>query len=208
MARALTDSSSVPIHHGAFEDLDLPSDYYDAYISFHVLEHVVDPIEHLQAALRVVRPGGYALVTTPSSRSIEHRLTGLASPNYSQAHFRLFSPASLRMACERSQWQVVRVSNRARSEDWLRVMTALVRRTRAHRSTASGSQRGAGGGGGTFLRSVPFQLGTVALWVAAAVSWPARQVQQHLSLGNELILVAMKPVFPDEAGAAVAAPGQ
>jgi 2-polyprenyl-3-methyl-5-hydroxy-6-metoxy-1,4-benzoquinol methylase len=198
MAGAVAASTSIPVHRGAFEDLDLAGSQFDAYVSFHVLEHVVDPLEHLRTALRVVRPGGYALVTTPNAGSLEHRLTRRNSPNYSRAHVRLFSPRSLRTVCERAGWQVCDMSNRARSEDWLRVLTALSRRARPSPHGSCEAQRD----GGPVLRAVPFLVGAMALWTAEILTWPPRRLQRRLSLGNERIVVARKPMSPRPAGVA------
>lgn len=43
----------------------VPSEYFDALIAFHVLEHMVDPLGAVESWLRVVRPGGVVVFAIP-----------------------------------------------------------------------------------------------------------------------------------------------
>jgi SAM-dependent methyltransferase len=54
-------------------DLDLPADYFDTVILWHVLEHIPDPAALLAEVRRILRPGGTLLVAVPNFGSWEAR---------------------------------------------------------------------------------------------------------------------------------------
>ncbi len=54
-------------------DLELPSDYFDTVILWHVLEHIPDPAALLAEVTRLLRPGGTLLVAVPNFGSWEAR---------------------------------------------------------------------------------------------------------------------------------------
>lgn len=130
LASHLVRRFSTPVINDEFEKASIGSGVADAFCSFHVIEHVAQPIEHLAKAYEVVRAGGYAFVATPNSRAWEQRLSGRLSPNYDSAHLRIFSPVSLRRVCESTGWTVVKVLTPEYTSGWLRVAAKLVRRAR------------------------------------------------------------------------------
>lgn len=54
------------IKHMAAEELDLPSDHYDAVTTIEVLEHVADLDATITEIHRVLAPGGRLLITSPN----------------------------------------------------------------------------------------------------------------------------------------------
>lgn len=44
---------------------NVPDDHYDFVHSSHCLEHIVDPVEGLKNWMRVLKPGGYLIITVP-----------------------------------------------------------------------------------------------------------------------------------------------
>jgi len=58
------------------EDNALPAAAFDSVISFNCIEHTPDPMAHVAAAYRVVRPGGIYLVSTCNGASLLRRVTG------------------------------------------------------------------------------------------------------------------------------------
>ncbi len=68
----------LPLIVGDLRRIPAEDDSYDAYMSFGVIEHFRDgPREILSEALRVLRPGGVALVSTPYANPLRRRIQGM-----------------------------------------------------------------------------------------------------------------------------------
>lgn len=52
---------------------EIPDDKFDFISSSHCLEHMRDPLEALTNWLRVIKPGGYIVITVPDWVMYEHR---------------------------------------------------------------------------------------------------------------------------------------
>lgn len=87
---------------GTLQQFKFQSDLFDVIAMSHVIEHVDDPVALLEECLRVLRPGGRLVLTTPNSGSWGSALfggdwRGLEPPR----HFVVFSLKALQkcMAC-------------------------------------------------------------------------------------------------------------
>jgi SAM-dependent methyltransferase len=167
------------VYEGEFETLALGRRRWNAFCSFHVIEHVPDVRLHLRAARDLVLPGGWAFIATPSADSWEHRLPGL-SPNFDGAHLSIFSPLSLNRCLTQAGWEPVLTLTPEYATPWLRVVTKLVRRARGeHESTTAGKYASQGGGA----------MGA-AINAFALISQPCRMMQSWFGKGNEVFVVA------------------
>lgn len=70
--------------------------------SFMTLEHLADPDKFVDAAFKLLEPGGMLAVVVHNWRSPLNRLLGLRSPIIDVEHLQLFSPQSVRMLLEKS----------------------------------------------------------------------------------------------------------
>lgn len=75
-ARAVRDHYGFPVENAGVEDADLPPASFDLVTSFHVLEHLGDPLEALRRMGGWLRPGGALLVQVPNFASLQARLFG------------------------------------------------------------------------------------------------------------------------------------
>lgn len=57
---------------------EYPAESFDEIIIWHVLEHLLDPRETLEAAHRILKPGGRLIVAVPNFSSLQFRWTGAA----------------------------------------------------------------------------------------------------------------------------------
>lgn len=87
------------IHRGDLKQLSLPLRAFDVVCMVELLEHVLDPVEQLGAAARLLRPGGLLFATTPSAGGLSAKALGLRWSAFAPPeHLQLFTPSSLRRA--------------------------------------------------------------------------------------------------------------
>lgn len=78
---------------------------YDAVCSFHVLEHVADPLAFVNSMLHCLRPGGYLVVAVPSWPSAMTDIPNFAA-NGPPHHLTWWTERALRALAERFELQV------------------------------------------------------------------------------------------------------
>lgn len=83
------------IREGIFAEHDYEPQSFDVVCCFMTLEHVYDPRDISEAALRLLRPGGAFLSVTHDYRSIVNRILGRSSPIVDIEHMQLFSHDSI-----------------------------------------------------------------------------------------------------------------
>ena len=81
----------LPVHFMAGDIFKLPfaDDSLDIIVSSEVVEHLPDPRPALREMARVLRPGGYVMVTTPNPRNLPE-LVGYALDRISGGRFKRF----------------------------------------------------------------------------------------------------------------------
>lgn len=81
----------------------------DLALSFHVIEHVVDPVAYLAEIRRLVRPGGLAFVLTPNLDDFLMRTDPARMEPffYRRVHNYYFTAESLRWVADLSGWEPV-----------------------------------------------------------------------------------------------------
>lgn len=168
---------------GEFESLEIRPNEFDAICSFHVIEHVRDPMLHLSRALSVVRPGGYAFVATPNAWSWQQLLFPKLSPNFDSAHLYVFSSASLRRMCEEAGWIVLRDDTPEFSMGWLRVLSKGLRRLRNEDEEDTAGK----------YSQTSSSLIKFIFTIARIGTSPVRFLQHILKRGNEVFFVLQKP---------------
>lgn len=107
-ARYARDTLGVPVRQGTFERTVLASPV-EAVCAFHVLEHVSDPREFLQAARGMLAPDGWLALEVPNISSAAAARDGESwvdlAPRYHNWHF---SPESLTRLVTETGFRVVR----------------------------------------------------------------------------------------------------
>jgi 2-polyprenyl-3-methyl-5-hydroxy-6-metoxy-1,4-benzoquinol methylase len=181
LAKSIEERTGASIAHGDFAAMDSKREY-DAYMSFHVIEHVPDFIGHLAKAAAITKRGGLAFIATPNVRSLEHYVARGLAPSYSTAHLQLFSASGLTHCCDKTGWKVIKVYTSDYPIAWLRVLTSFVRYFRG--------QANAKARGGYASAASPRLLRAVRLY--ALMTRPFRSVQGAIGLGDELLVVARK----------------
>ena len=182
LAGEIAAKLSIPVIAGDFDNVEIDQEKLDAFCSFHVIEHVSDPAQHLAKAFKITRPGGFAFIATPNARSWQQRIPGKLSPNYDSAHLWIFSRESLRRLCEEAGWTVIDVMTPEYTIGWLRVATKILRRIRGEHEEASAGKYATGSSLGVRRLSGVLRL----------ITSPVRWVQIAANGGNELLFVLRK----------------
>jgi len=110
-ARIAKERFSLNVLIGSWNNIDLPSESFDAITLSHVVEHVIDPYKLLRHCFDLLKPGGKISITTPNIRSLGHRVfrgswCGLDPPR----HLVLFHPESLRCIVQKSGFRILILS--------------------------------------------------------------------------------------------------
>ena len=88
---------------GVLEKASLKDSSFDAIIFCHSLEHLVNPLETLQLAYRLLKERGWIYIETPNWASLARRILGRRWWHVDlENHLCYFSPTSLKMICHRA----------------------------------------------------------------------------------------------------------
>lgn len=70
------DAFSQKILLGDILALDLPTNFYDVITSYHVIEHLLNPVDVLSKIYSLLRPNGIAFIETPNLGGLGARIRG------------------------------------------------------------------------------------------------------------------------------------
>ena len=102
--------AGLTVHQGTLPGADLPNESVDAVSMWHALEHVPSPGATLEAARRLLRPGGRVLVAVPRLDSLAARWLGSAWYGLDlPRHLTHFTAATLRRHVEAAGFAVEQI---------------------------------------------------------------------------------------------------
>jgi 2-polyprenyl-3-methyl-5-hydroxy-6-metoxy-1,4-benzoquinol methylase len=182
LVNLLRNKNKFIVYEGEFETMTIKNNMFDLFVSLHVIEHVVDPVQHLSKAIEIVKPGGYALIATPNARSWQQRLFPLFSPNFDSAHLRVYSLDSLKTSCEKVGWIVKAQYTPEPVTGWIRVITKVIRRIRNEDEEITAGKYSA-----QLSKKLSYLISLFSL-----ISYPFRIIQEKFFGGNEIILICQK----------------
>jgi SAM-dependent methyltransferase len=65
----------LKVHHCTLEEARFPDSCFDCVTMWDVIEHLSDPMDHLQQIWRILKPGGLLVLSTPNACCLTARLT-------------------------------------------------------------------------------------------------------------------------------------
>jgi 2-polyprenyl-3-methyl-5-hydroxy-6-metoxy-1,4-benzoquinol methylase len=186
LGKYIQDRVGLPVYQGVFESLPLKINHYDAVVSFHVIEHSENPIEHLRKALEVVKLGGYVFLATPNANSWQHRIMKSWSPNYCRAHLYFFSKKGLKRVIKSIGGEAIDIVTIEDVFDTTRAWTTLGKKLLGHNAKELTNS------GGSIVKATPFKAGVLILSLIRIATWPIRKIQEAFYGGNQLFVIARK----------------
>lgn len=185
LASLLQKEVDANIINCEFELCEFGEKKYDALISFHVIEHVVNVLSFLKKTNALVRKGGLIFIATPNASGWENNLPFALSPNFDMAHINLFSQTSLLKCLKDAGWDIVEIATPEYSTSWLRVFTKILRRIKnENEAETQGKYVQALGVNTDLLRFL--------LSLFRITSFVPRKLQEKMLKGNELFVIGRK----------------
>ncbi len=89
-----------------WNSVELEPSSFDVVVLCETLEHLQDPLTALRRLRRVLKPGGWVVLTTPDAMSLPSRLLGRRWFHYHRDHLWYFSKRSLDIILERAELSV------------------------------------------------------------------------------------------------------
>jgi 2-polyprenyl-3-methyl-5-hydroxy-6-metoxy-1,4-benzoquinol methylase len=113
-AVARNQDVGVSLSHASAEEFAVvgAAGTYDLLLHFELIEHLVDPFGFMQAARRLLKPGGLMLFTTPNADALEMTATGyngsrlLAHSIFPPMHLNAFSTSNITAFALRSGFAI------------------------------------------------------------------------------------------------------
>jgi len=185
LSKMLRSQNKFSVIEGEFENIDIKPNSFDLFVSMHVIEHVIDANKHLLKAREIVKPGAYALISTPNGRCWQQRFFASISPHFDTAHLRVYSPLSLEYACKSAGWTVKSIHTLEPSMGWLRVFTGILRILKKEDKELSA---------GKYSNKTSLILSSF-IRIFELFSLPFRLLQEKLGGGYEILIICQKPVI-------------
>jgi 2-polyprenyl-3-methyl-5-hydroxy-6-metoxy-1,4-benzoquinol methylase len=98
----------IPVFVGTLEQARFADESFEAIHFSHLIEHLPNPAGFLVEVRRILRPGGYAVVTTPNINGLQARLFGERWRSAIADHLCLFSRRTLRRMLESTGLRVLK----------------------------------------------------------------------------------------------------
>jgi 2-polyprenyl-3-methyl-5-hydroxy-6-metoxy-1,4-benzoquinol methylase len=111
-AKVAWGQNGIPVVTGIFSDAPFARNSFAAITMFHVLEHLYDPSAYIQAAWRLLKPGGRLVVQVPNAASWQFLLfgehwNGLDIPR----HLINFRASDIQSLLEQNDFRVLRAKH-------------------------------------------------------------------------------------------------
>lgn len=104
--------SEAKVLIGTIYEVELPKDYFDVVIMWHVLEHVDSPTHYLQKIRAILKESGRLIIGVPNGADLIHRLARIVkwknrmrNADFGE-HTYTFSPRTLKMFLEKVGFKV------------------------------------------------------------------------------------------------------
>tara|TARA_X000000950_G_scaffold289404_1_gene412944 strand:- start:10439 stop:11260 length:822 start_codon:yes stop_codon:yes gene_type:complete len=91
----------------SLQNYDFPKSYFDIIISYHVIEHLLDPDDHLNKIHYLLKDGGYLIVGSPNNQSFVAKVFQKNFRLYGEGHLCVYNRKSLGEKIKKHKFQIV-----------------------------------------------------------------------------------------------------
>ena len=107
------ENKGIKTYCGELDDAEFPDNSFDIVVTFHVIEHVLDPRKLLAEANRILKKGGLFVIRTPNIDSRLSKFTGAYWGDMNPPlHINHFSPMTLKIFLEKTGFSVESIITR------------------------------------------------------------------------------------------------
>ncbi len=89
------ENYGLNIREGSFEEASLPINHYAVVTMVDIVEHMSRPLEAVQKAFEILKPGGMLCLVTPDIKSLAARIAGAKWWHFRPGHLGYFTAKSL-----------------------------------------------------------------------------------------------------------------
>ena len=109
-AAAIAEAQGHRVLPKRIEECDLEKGFFDLVFSFHVVEHVEDPVSFMTAIAESLKPSGYALIETPNVDTADFRMFGKRhwGAYHFPRHWNMYDEKTFTALAEKAGLRVVR----------------------------------------------------------------------------------------------------
>lgn len=188
LCRNVENKYNIDMHCGYLGDIS-DSEQFDVVVMNHVLEHVNQPVEFLNAVKRLMKVDGVLHIAVPNLDCYEAMLPGWTS--YEPYHLSYFKPKVLSKAINNAGLAVKLEESHDSFSGWfLALLRTLmgVNKNNEIKSNAYSSKSDQNSGRSIFL----MHTYRIAMIGSGLLTWPFRYIQVLLNRGDEIICIATK----------------
>lgn len=111
------------ILNSRLEEANLDKNSFDAIFCFHVIEHVVDPVNFVKMIYSILKPGGIAVIETPTYDSLSYKVLKHRERSIRcSGHLFFFTKKTLRNIVEKEQFKILKHSRVGRTLSFERLL--------------------------------------------------------------------------------------
>jgi 2-polyprenyl-3-methyl-5-hydroxy-6-metoxy-1,4-benzoquinol methylase len=172
------------IHNSSLESYKHYGEQVDGVISFHVLEHVMNPKEHLIKIYKFTKSRGYLILATPNAAGWDRMISKCKWTGYSPGHMNLFTPLSLASCIEKAGFKIVKVLTYQHALALIWTIKSLLKRGETEKINDYHA--------GKIISKIPLHIGVGFLFLFGIITKPIRLFQELFEGGNEIFIIAQK----------------
>lgn len=116
------------VHVGLFDDKLYSANFFDYITMDQVIEHVTEPMQSLKGMARILKSGGYIILSTPNATGWGAKFFGKRWINWhAPYHLQFFSKDSMSLVAEQAGLELLKVKTITNSEwlyfQWMHLIT-------------------------------------------------------------------------------------